>query len=82
MTAWAAAGVTLRHYTKWQWSDTTSVSRADLKPGDLVFWYSDLHHMGIYVGNDTVVHAPHTGDHVRMANIDKVGPIAGYRRPS
>ena len=82
LTAWAAAGVTLRHYTKWQWSDTKSVSRSDLKPGDLVFWYSDLHHMGIYVGDDTVVHAPHTGDHVRMADIDKVGPIAGYRRPS
>jgi len=82
LVAWAAAGVSLRHYTKWQWSDTKAVSRADLRPGDLVFWYSDLHHMGMYVGNDTVVHAPHTGDHVRMANIDKVGPIAGYRRPS
>jgi cell wall-associated NlpC family hydrolase len=82
LAAWAAAGVTLRHYTKWQWSDTTPVSRANLKPGDLVFWYSDLHHMGIYVGNNTVVHAPHTGDFVRMGNIDNVGPIAGYRRPS
>jgi cell wall-associated NlpC family hydrolase len=37
--------------------------------------------MGISVGNNTVVHAPHTGDFVRMANIDNVGPIAGYRRP-
>lgn len=82
LTAWAAAGVSLRHYTKWQWSDTTPVSRADLKPGDLVFWFADLHHMGIYVGNDTVVHAPHTGDHVRMAGIEEIGPIAGYRRPN
>jgi cell wall-associated NlpC family hydrolase len=82
LVAWAAAGVSLRHYTKWQWEDTKAVSRADLKPGDLVFWYSDLHHMGIYVGDDTVVHAPHTGDFVRMADIDKTGPIAGYRRPS
>ena len=81
LTAWAAAGVSLRHYTKWQWSDNEPVSRADLKPGDLVFWYTDLHHMGIYVGDDTVVHATHTGDYVRMANIDDVGPIAGFRRP-
>ena len=81
LVAWAAAGVSLRHYTKWQWSDTTPVSRADLQPGDLVFWFSDLHHMGIYVGNNTVVHAPHTGDHVRMAGINDIGPIAGYRRP-
>jgi len=82
LAAWAVNGVTLRHYTQWQWSDTTPVSRANLKPGDLVFWYSDLHHMGIYVGNGTVVHAPHTGDYVRMAGVDAVGPIAGYRRPS
>jgi cell wall-associated NlpC family hydrolase len=82
LAAWASVGVTLRHYTKWQWEDAAPVSRADLQPGDLVFWYSDLHHMGIYVGNDTVVHAPHTGDHVRMANMDAVGPMAGFRRPS
>jgi len=82
LAAWAAAGVSLRHYTKWQWADNKPVSRADLKPGDLVFWYSDLHHMGMYVGNNTVVHAPHTGDHVRMAKLDDVGPIAGFRRPS
>jgi cell wall-associated NlpC family hydrolase len=81
LTAWASVGVSLRHYTKWQWEDTKPVSRADAKPGDLVFWYGDLHHMGMYVGNDTVVHATHTGDFVRMANVDKVGPIAGFRRP-
>jgi len=82
LVAWAAAGVSLRHYTKWQWADNKPVSRGDLKPGDLVFWFSDLHHMGIYVGDDTVVHAPHTGDFVRMAGLDDIGPIAGYRRPS
>ncbi|HEX8343360.1 MAG TPA: NlpC/P60 family protein [Actinoplanes sp.] len=80
MTAWASVGVSLRHYTKWQWSDASPVSRADLKPGDLVFYYSDLHHMGIYVGGGQIVHAPHTGDRVRMAPIDR-SPVAGYRRP-
>jgi cell wall-associated NlpC family hydrolase len=81
MVAWASTGVSLRHYTKWQWEDGKVVSRADLKPGDLVFYYGDLHHMGIYVGDGTIVHAPHTGDYVRMAPLD-LGPVAGYRRPS
>jgi cell wall-associated NlpC family hydrolase len=82
LTAWAAAGVSLRHYTNWQWSDTKAVSRADLRPGDLVFFFKDLHHMGMYVGQGWMVHAPQTGDHVRMAKIDSPSlPIAGYRRP-
>jgi cell wall-associated NlpC family hydrolase len=79
-TAWASVGVHLEHYTKDQWGEGRPVSRSDLKPGDLVFYYSDLHHMGIYVGGNTIVHAPHTGDHVRMADIDR-SPVAGYRRP-
>ncbi len=78
--AWAAVGVHLEHYTKDQWSSTRSVSRSELKPGDLVFYYSDVHHVAIYIGKGMVVHAPHTGDFVRMATIDR-GPIAGYRRP-
>ncbi|MFG2042972.1 NlpC/P60 family protein [Dactylosporangium sp. NPDC048998] len=81
MAAWAAAGVTLRHYTKWQWDDNKAVSRADLRPGDLVFFYSDLHHMGMYVGGGWMVHAPTTGDYVRMAKLDG-RPITGYRRPA
>ncbi|MEU4561132.1 NlpC/P60 family protein [Actinoplanes sp. NPDC023936] len=78
--AWAAVGVHLEHYTKDQWGSTKSVSRDELKPGDLVFYYSDVHHVAIYIGGGKVVHAPHTGDYVRMATIDR-GPIAGYRRP-
>jgi peptidoglycan DL-endopeptidase CwlO len=78
--AWAAVGVHLEHYTKDQWGSTRSVSRSELQPGDLVFYYSDVHHVAIYIGGGMVVHAPHTGDHVRMATIDR-GPIAGYRRP-
>ncbi|GGM42601.1 NlpC/P60 family protein [Dactylosporangium sucinum] len=81
LTAWAAAGVRLRHYTRWQWDDTKAVSRADLRPGDLVFFFSDLHHMGLYVGGGWMVHAPTTGDRVRMAKLDG-RPITGYRRPA
>jgi peptidoglycan DL-endopeptidase CwlO len=79
--AWGKAGKTLRHYTQWQWADARPVTRAQLQPGDLVFFYpGSLHHMGIYVGGGWMVHAPHTGDVVRMARIDTY-PIAGYRRP-
>jgi cell wall-associated NlpC family hydrolase len=80
MAAWASVGVHLEHYTKDQWTEGKAVSRSQLQPGDLVFYYSDVHHVSIYIGGGMVVHAPHTGDHVRMATIDR-GPIAGYRRP-
>jgi cell wall-associated NlpC family hydrolase len=79
--AWASVGVHLEHYTKDQWTEGRSVSRNELQPGDLVFYYpGSLHHVAIYIGGGMVVHAPHTGDHVRMATIER-GPIAGYRRP-
>jgi peptidoglycan DL-endopeptidase CwlO len=78
--AWRAAGVTLRHYTRWQWQDARPISRSELRPGDLVFYYSDLHHVGMYVGNGWIVHAPHSGDVVRMKRVDD-GPVVGYRRP-
>jgi len=79
--AWASVGVHLEHYTRDQWNEGRPVSKADLQPGDLVFYYpGSLHHVAIYIGGGMVVHAPHTGDHVRMATIDR-GPIAGYRRP-
>lgn len=78
--AWKQAGVYLTHYTGAQWTEGVPVSRANARPGDLVFFYSDLHHMGMYVGNGLMVHAPRTGDVVRMAYIDRM-PIAGFRRP-
>ncbi|HWS33654.1 MAG TPA: NlpC/P60 family protein [Actinoplanes sp.] len=79
--AWGSVGVHLEHYTKDQYGSTRAVSKDELKPGDLVFYWSDVHHVAIYIGGGMVVHAPHTGDHVRMATIDR-GPIAGYRRPA
>jgi cell wall-associated NlpC family hydrolase len=82
LAAWATVGVTLGHFTGWQWNETKPVSRANLRPGDLVFFFADRHHMGIYVGGGWMVHAPTTGDFVRMAKIDSPYlPIAGYRRP-
>ncbi|WUI00055.1 NlpC/P60 family protein [Spirillospora sp. NBC_00431] len=73
LTMWAykQVGIHLPHYTGSQWNAGTHVSRSELQPGDLVFFHSDLHHMGIYVGNGKMLHAPHTGDVVKIA------PMAG-----
>jgi peptidoglycan DL-endopeptidase CwlO len=80
--AWAAAGVSLAHYTGDQFRETSYVSRSAMLPGDLVFFYGDRHHVGIYVGNGLMVHAPHSGDRVRMARISEM-PISasGTRSP-
>jgi cell wall-associated NlpC family hydrolase len=79
LAAWATVGVHLPHNAAQQRSVTKNVTRAALQPGDLVF-YNSLAHVGMYVGNGWVVHAPQTGDHVRMRKIDE-GSIVGYGRP-
>lgn len=73
LTMWAykQVGINLPHYTGAQWNAGTHVSRSQLQPGDLVFFYSDLHHMGMYVGDGKMLHAPQTGDVVKIA------PMAG-----
>ncbi|HEX6500958.1 MAG TPA: NlpC/P60 family protein [Micromonosporaceae bacterium] len=78
--AWRSVGVYLDHYTVAQKNETTRVSRSQLRPGDLVFFFSDVHHVGIYVGNGLMVHAPTSGDYVRMQYIDKL-PINSFGRP-
>jgi cell wall-associated NlpC family hydrolase len=79
--AWGRAGVGLSHHAATQWKEGAVVSRANARPGDLVFFYSDLHHVGMYVGNDLMVHAPRAGKPVQMSRIDTM-PIMGFRRPS
>jgi len=64
---WAKAGVYLDHYTGSQWNEGQHVSQADLQPGDLVFFGSDLHHVGLYIGNGNMIEAPHTGADVRIS---------------
>ncbi len=79
MAAWRAAGRSLPHNAAMQWNALPHISRASLSPGDLVF-YSRLGHVGIYVGNGQIIHAPHAGDHVRLASVDVMPPY-GYARP-
>jgi cell wall-associated NlpC family hydrolase len=76
--AWAKAGVALAHYTGAQWDEGVHIARANLRPGDLVFFGSDVHHVGIYIGNGQMIEAPHTGLDVRIApafRSDYVGAV-------
>jgi cell wall-associated NlpC family hydrolase len=67
MFVYSQVGVGLPHNAAMQQSACQPVSRADLQPGDLVFFGSPAHHVGIYIGGGNMVHAPHTGDVVRVA---------------
>jgi peptidoglycan DL-endopeptidase CwlO len=61
-------GISLPHYTVSQFARGRRVTRAALRPGDLVF-FNGLSHVGIYVGKGRFVHAPHSGTRVRVARI-------------
>jgi peptidoglycan DL-endopeptidase CwlO len=66
MAAWSAGGRSLPHYSVAQYSQSTPISASQLRPGDLVFWGSSsspssIHHVALYVGSGTIVHAPRTG---------------------
>jgi cell wall-associated NlpC family hydrolase len=67
--AWKAGGKSLPHSSKAQYSGTTRVPTDSLLPGDLLFYGSPIHHVGIYVGNGQMVEASQTGTPVRYASI-------------
>jgi cell wall-associated NlpC family hydrolase len=68
MYVYAQVGISLPHYTGSQYAMGVPVSRGQLQPGDLVF-FDGLGHEGIYVGNNQFIHAPHTGDVVKISSI-------------
>jgi peptidoglycan DL-endopeptidase CwlO len=78
--AYRAAGISLTHFTGAQWNEGKAISRSDARPGDLVFFFSDLHHVGLYLGNNQMVHAPRAGKPVNVSSITTM-PVAGFRRP-
>ncbi|MGP9019087.1 NlpC/P60 family protein [Streptomyces sp. BR1] len=79
--AWGAAGVSLPRTTYTQINSGTRVSRSALAPGDLIFFYSGVSHVGLYIGGGQMIHAPHPGAPVRIAPIDQM-PFAGATRPA
>jgi cell wall-associated NlpC family hydrolase len=77
MYAYAQVGVSLPHYTGAQWGAGVHVSQSQLAPGDLVFFYN-LDHVGMYIGGGSFIHAPHTGDVVRIASLGDPWYAAAY----
>jgi cell wall-associated NlpC family hydrolase len=59
-------GISLEHFTGDLWNEGEHVSRSELEPGDLVFFYADLGHVGIYIGNGMMVDAPTFGQDVQV----------------
>ncbi|MFJ6463722.1 NlpC/P60 family protein [Streptomyces sp. NPDC091387] len=78
--AWRAAGVSIPRTTWDQVNVGTRIATADLQPGDLVFFYDDISHVGIYKGDGMMIHAPKPGANVREESIYYM-PIYGSVRP-
>jgi cell wall-associated NlpC family hydrolase len=80
LAAYRQVGVSLPHSARRQFALGPNVPQSDLMPGDLVYFYSDLHHVGVYIGNGKVIHAPQPGESVKISPVS-VMPYAGATRP-
>jgi cell wall-associated NlpC family hydrolase len=80
MWVWGKAGVSLPHSSRAQYASGRHVSRGELQPGDLVYFGSPIHHVGIYIGGGRMISAPQTGDVVKVQNALR-GDYAGATRP-
>ena len=86
MRAWQRAGVSLDHWTGTQWTSGRHVPLKDLQTGDLIFFGrlsrnpGTIHHVGMYLGRGMMVHAPRTGDVVRISPIWR-HDLVGATRP-
>jgi cell wall-associated NlpC family hydrolase len=89
MWSYDQVGVHLDHWTGDQWNEGAHVSRAQLRPGDLVFFAyntsdpATIHHVGMYIGNGEMVEAPYTGANVRISSAgrpDYIGAVRPYQR--
>jgi cell wall-associated NlpC family hydrolase len=81
MMAWRSAGVSIPRTSRQQLTIGRHISQSDLEPGDLVFFGSPIHHVGMYVGNGTMIEAPYTGQVVRFHSINRPD-YAGATRPT
>ena len=80
MAAWAQAGVGLPHSSGAQMGSGPHISQSQLQPGDLVFYYSPVSHVGMYIGNGMIVHAANPSSGVTTAPVNSM-PYSGAVRP-
>jgi cell wall-associated NlpC family hydrolase len=80
MAAWGAAGVALPHSASAQYSTGPHISESQLQPGDLVFYYSPISHVGMYIGNGMIVNAENPSAGVRVTSLHSM-PYVGAVRP-
>ncbi|HEV2796850.1 MAG TPA: NlpC/P60 family protein [Nocardioides sp.] len=80
MRAWAQAGVSLPHSSSAQYGSGPHIAAGDLQPGDLVFYYSPISHVGMYIGNGMIVHAANPGTGVAVTGLYSM-PYVGAVRP-
>jgi len=81
MMAWRQGGIALPHSAAGQYGIGRHVTRSELQPGDLIFRYSPISHVAMYVGGGMQVAATHTGSTVKLQSAFQ-GPIVGYSRPN
>jgi cell wall-associated NlpC family hydrolase len=80
MAAWQQAGVSLPHSSSAQMGSGTPVSQSELQPGDLVFYYSPVSHVGMYIGHGEIVNAENPSVGVKITGVNSM-PYAGAVRP-
>jgi cell wall-associated NlpC family hydrolase len=80
MAAWGAAGVSLPHSSSAQYSSGPHIAESDLQPGDLVFYYSPISHVGMYIGNGNIVNAENPSVGVTVTSLHSM-PYVGAVRP-
>lgn len=78
--AWAQAGVYLPRNSRAQFAATPRVPVAQARPGDLIYFYNPISHVGLYIGNGQMVHAPNTGSVVHVRNVNWA-KVVGVTRP-
>ncbi len=78
--AWAQAGVGLPHQSRMQYASVPHVAKGAAQPGDLLFFYSPISHVSVYLGGGQHVHAPNTGSVVKVGSVNW-GKVSGVGRP-
>ncbi|MDT9685167.1 NlpC/P60 family protein [Streptomyces sp. TRM76323] len=78
--AWGAAGRGIPRTSQEQWRLLPKVAVQDMRPGDLIIYFDDASHVGMYIGNGSMVHAPRPGRHITVSGAGSI-PILGVVRP-